>query len=270
MKWEELQDKKQFLALRDRTCLNNRIDTNCIALEEEIFFLIERRKAWFAMCAGNLYVITRRNDMDVLYYWVSNRENLYFEYDKTLICEIFDWDGRERQRHILNGLTEAGFTYYAKYYEWKGTEISGNQQRRIQLEYTTARDLEDAYRIYGDFDSVSDKLPLKEQFEKYYNGLESVFLRDNGQCVAYLLYKVNTYFLHEEWLYVSEEYRRQGYAEWMLQYMINRHRKTGAWVRVAWIKEENSSSIALHAAQGMKRTAKYKIVLVRKNGGGIL
>ena len=241
-----------------------RVRTNFISPENDKKMLFHSSTPLFSRQDNNLYIIVRRDNINTLYYWIAGVPHQRLEYHEEVVCDILERRGRERQQDIVNYFEKNGFVEYAKYNDWKHADEQYEELWNIPLEYSDVPDINDALRIYDVFDVHSDLLPAKDSFAEYYKGLESIFLRDKGRCAAFLLYKKKMCCVREEWLWVDKEYRRSGYAVWMLRKMINNclGKDGGKIGHFSWINENNDESVILHSKIGMKRTSRYKTTLI--------
>lgn len=263
MEWMPVSSVEQFSKLVDEAEREKRkVRTNYISQEGRTLF--NTSTPLFSKEGNNLYIIARRDNINKLYYWCIEVPHGRFDYDGEVVCDILERKGRERHQDFVSYLKKNGFAEYAKYYEWKRADEKYEELWKNPLEYSEVPDLNAAFRIYEIFDTNSDALPEKDIFPEYYKGLESVFLKDQGKCAAFLLYKKKMCSVREEWLWVDKEYRRSGYAVWMLKKMINNCLgKDGGNIRhFTWINENNEESVLLHRKLGMEKTLRYKTTLI--------
>ncbi|MCF0229169.1 MAG: hypothetical protein HUJ76_05685 [Parasporobacterium sp.] len=81
----------------------------------------------------SITLLKKIDDVVKLYYWITDPSSYAFEMpdtlkDCSLVCDIIEEEGRERQNDVIGRLLDLGFEKYKKYYMWTCSEAPGQPE----------------------------------------------------------------------------------------------------------------------------------------------
>lgn len=212
----------------------------------------------------NLYAIERKDNFYQLFYFVGDVDSVRLDLPPSvdqgvLTCEIFDEEGKDRQRCVLEKLYMEGFCVYKKYhfYERKRGEFRGIRSKSLNAGYQASE--EELSIMYDIFDPYSDNLPLRKAFPEFLASMNIISFAVGGEYVGSYLYKKNNWgsngyaFVRDKFLGLGSYVVSSGLATQLLEHPN--------WRGI--IDDNNTKSIRLNEALGVKRTKQYEMVLIR-------
>lgn len=239
--------------------------TNYNRFGNDIEKYLNKTDVFYLLDKGNLYIIVKLEGINRLYYCISDENTFYVNFEGRLLCEIIGVKGKNRQEKALSKLKELGFVQYATYYQWVCDECLNNFNTDTEgILFTDKPDMQFLGEIYEIFDSISDMLPLKSSFYSNIDGMDCIIAKDiYGKSVAAVLYDIVGNRIVEDYIFVSEEERGNGYGYSVGNRLIKKFVKDQKCRVYAWIEENNDNSIKMHLKLGYRITSKYKISMVR-------
>lgn len=264
--WCKLTDINVINNIYDDIKKNNGISvTNYNRFGNDIEKYLNNTEVFYLLDNGNLYIIVKLERINRLYYCISDENSFSVNFEGRLLCEIIDVKDKNRQEKALSKLKELGFAQYATYYQWVCDEYLNSFHTNTEgILFTDKPDMKFLEKIYDIFDLISDMLPLKTSFYSNRGGMDCIVAKDiYGKSVAAVLYDIVGKRVTEDYIYVSEEERGNGYGYSVGNRLIEKFVNDQKCRVYAWIEENNVNSIKMHQKLGYRITSKYKISMVR-------
>lgn len=247
-----------------------RVLTNYLLSDEDINEEIANTEFFYTEGDENTTLIKRCDDFYQMYYFIGNPDTYSLNFPMsvnygTLVCELFEKENRERQEEIVRKFDALGLESYKKYYLWEYKEAEVIDMDEKGLTFTEKHECDVLTDLYNIFDRYSERLPLLRDSENFCAGMSQVQCWDGDKYIGAVIYSVNKNVATEEFIYIADSARGEGYARVLEGKFISYCIRELHMKRIyAWIETNNIKSVALHQSVGYLRTDQYKLTLKRE------
>lgn len=251
-----------------------RVLSNYLLSDEHINEEMVNTEFFYTEEEENITLIKRCDDFYQMYYFIGNLDAYSPDLPMSvncgiLVCELFEKENREKQREIVRKFNAFGLKNYKKYYLWeyKNEEIVDTDDKGLTFtEECKCSVLADLYEI---FDRYSERLPLLRDSENFCTTMSQIQCWDGDKYVGAVIYSVNKSVATEEFIYVADSARGEGYARVLEHKFVSHCIHELHMKRIyTWIETNNIKSVALHQSAGYLKTDQYKLTLKREHFRG--
>lgn len=201
-----------------------------------------------------------------LYYYVVETKDYHFRgISNTFVCDIFFMEGDKDIGKVITALCHEGFRKYKSYHKLiaKNPKME-NVEKNNDVEIIQGIDKDTIDLMYQYFDKFSDYLPRKFELEKFVSVKKFLSLYDsiNHELLGGLVYTEENHSLIEEFLFVKE--KAQGRKLSNLLHSFWYEMLASPDVRfIAWVRDDNMPSIALHSRYNYQDSKIKKITYLK-------
>lgn len=202
-----------------------------------------------------------------LYYYVVEAKDYHFGgIGNTFVCDIFFMEGDKDIDEVIRALCSEGFRQYKSYHKLivKNPKI-GNVEKNNNVKIIQGIDKDTIELMYQSFDKFSDYLPRKSELEKFICMKKFLSLYDinNQELLGGLIYTEENHSVIEEFLFVKE--KAQGRKLSNLLHFFLYELLAGSDVKfIAWVRDDNIPSIALHSRYNYQNSKIKKITYLKR------
>ncbi len=269
-KWDlivdELEIEKNMKEIR--SLCDKRPYSNCEMIFQHKNKGQARKEIRYCIDGKNLTMLECINEVYFMHYYWGEVESVSVDIpddigDTAVVCDIVEVEGKERQGEVIKCLLNHNFVPYKKYYKWELTKDIFIKGEVGDLTYTMKYDSIVEATLYKVFDSLSDQLPGRSEFEQYYKDASLILAYDKNTFVGGVIFHVNGRAIVEDYIFTAEDARGKGYAG-NIQNKFLQHCFEELYANkvYAWIEQRNTTSLAMHGKVGYVQKKENKSTFV--------
>lgn len=217
-------------------------------------------------CGEYLNLIIADDGLSRLYYYLVETKNYHFAGTRnTFVCDIFFMEGDKDIDKVIMALCHEGFRQYKSYHKLivKNPKI-GNVKKNNDVEIIQGIDKDTIELLYQYFDKLSDYLPRKFELEEFICVKKFLSLYDikSHELLGGLVYTEKNHSVIEEFLFVKEKAQGRKLSIFLHSYWYEMLANSDSKF-IAWVRDDNIPSIALHSRYNYQDSKIQKITYLK-------